>query len=99
MTTFKGMSEKQITKLHDQSKKLGALSVTYPHHADVMNITGELEDVLSREEGHQCIVYSSYAENTLIASEYAKTHFHYITKESMMNDIKAGKRIVFNNYR
>ncbi|QAA23534.1 hypothetical protein [Sporolactobacillus terrae] len=89
---FKGMFKKQVEKLHEQYKKIAGISITLPHHADVAKVQKELKLIFNG------IVFPSYASNTLIALEYAKTHFHYLTKNSMVDDIKAGKRIVFHNY-
>lgn len=94
MRNLKGLSELTLRKLHEQKNKITE-PITIPHTSDTVKAKEELEKNFTGEGK----VHFSFAEDTLIAFRYAETHFHYITGNSLINDIEAGISIVFNNYK
>lgn len=94
MRVFNNLKELTLRKLQEQKKKITE-SITIPHTSDTVKAKEELEAIFTGEGK----VNFTFAEDTLIAFRYAETHFHYITGNSLINDIEAGISIVFNNYK
>lgn len=90
---MQGLKEKALKKIHAQEAKItGTKNV--PHNSLVAIAKKELEATYSGAGR----VNPKYARETLIAIEYVKNHYHYLTGVSMLDDIVNNKRIVFNNY-
>ncbi|MGN7311553.1 hypothetical protein ACTHQ4_10695 [Alkalicoccobacillus gibsonii] len=91
---LKDLSEKHLRKIHLQEKKIGGIK-NVPHYSLIASTKKELEAIFLGSGR----INPKYAKETLIALDYAKNHYHYITGFSMLNDIVTHQKIVFNNYR
>jgi len=91
---LKDYSEQVLKKTHAQEVKISGEKIN-PHNSLVAIAQKDLEEIYSGAGR----VNPKYAKETLIALEHAKNHHHYITCNSMLEDINAGLPIVFNNYK
>lgn len=90
---IRDLNERQLRKLYQQSKKILGTK-TMPHNIDIEEVRKELEKIFSGRGR----VNFDYAKEMLIAYEYSKNFYHYLTNNLLLDDIKSEKVIVFNNY-
>jgi hypothetical protein len=91
---FENIKAKGIRRLRALEKCLGGITIHIPSVDDQLKAKKEIEDTLPGSGR----VTLPYAKTVLIAYNYAKTRFHRESKVSMLNDIKAGKRICITDY-
>ncbi|MDL4842005.1 hypothetical protein [Aquibacillus rhizosphaerae] len=88
--------EEVLRKLHSQYLKIESTKIPHVHNSEVVGAIQDLEAVLPGTGN----VQFKYAKETLIAYKYSQSVVrHYLTNNTMLEDIRAGERIVFNNYK
>ncbi|MCZ0704610.1 hypothetical protein J2T56_003190 [Natronobacillus azotifigens] len=92
---MKNESEKTLKKLHEQSSKINVKDYPSIHNIEVDEGISVLESCFSGEGR----VNQKYAKETLISHKYAQDVRHFETNNTMLQDIREGKKIVFNNYK
>ncbi|MDR0325081.1 MAG: hypothetical protein LBI19_03175 [Oscillospiraceae bacterium] len=82
-----------IRKLNEIRKELEGWTCDHTHIAR-LRTNKIIEDILPGPGR----VNITYTRNIMTALKYARTHFHFVTHNSMLVDIMAGKRIKISNY-
>ena len=89
------LSSSEIFRLNAVGKNLvgGLIIPVLSEQAQGKDI---IERIVPPYDDHR--VNMSFTRNVMIALCYAISHSHYKTKSSMLNDIKANKRIYISSY-
>lgn len=88
-------SERALRKIQIIGRDLTDVTVSNPSSSEVISGKYELENILS---GYGK-VNKSYAKNLIIGINYCENHYHYLTGNSLLDDINDNKRISLNSYR
>lgn len=92
---FLGITPKEIWNLRGIARNLGGKAITIPADKDV---TEALNDCIFILPGIGRVNFE-FAKWVLIGWEYSQTVHHYQSGQSLLDDIKSGKkRIFFNSY-
>ncbi|GAQ19491.1 glycine-tRNA synthetase subunit beta [Oceanobacillus picturae] len=87
-------NEETLRKLHAQYPKIRSTEYPEVHNSEVYESIQDLEFVFPQDGK----VQPRYAKETKISYKYALTVRHYITNKLLIDDVRDGERIVFNNY-
>lgn len=91
---LENLSEKTLKKLKEISRLIAG-GVKLPLFSESMEAKKVLETVLTGEGA----VNQRYAQDVLIALSYANEKKDYFTGNLMLDDIIAGKNIIFTRYQ
>lgn len=88
------ISSEVAKKLRENEKDMGGVKVSIRPLTEQEEARKELEEILVGDGE----VYLPYAKNVLEMYDYATTHFHRVSKSSMLADIENGVEIHIGNY-
>lgn len=88
-------SERALREIHDIGRDMTDITMTFPSNSEITSGGVELSNRLSGDGR----VNSSYVKDTIIGMNYCQNHYHYLTGNSLIDDINANKRIFLNSYK
>ena len=93
---MKNETEKTFRKLHEQYQKIDIRDFSFSaHNTEIVEAIFILE---STYPGDGRVNYD-YAKKVLISYKYSQDVKHTDTNNTLLQDIRDGKRITFNNYK
>lgn len=91
---FEDFKVEWIEELNRIGKQTHGIFIKLPSLDKLLMAQAELNKILSEDKQADL----AYTLNISMAMRYAQTQFHYITGDSLLDDIKAGKHIYTKDY-